>query len=149
MQIWSSSILKPPTRAFKWGIVCLCTIIDFICAFLVCAEFFPKKRTKQGLGVPLKPIFWCNKNYFLKGFQVCLKLFSTILWEFSKSKKFAALENFSNHKGAVWIIFSGLVVLFTAVLVELKYMKLLRWRPVKHILVFLNFKGKIVIMTEW
>ena len=29
LQICSSSILDPPTRAFKWGIVCLSTIITF------------------------------------------------------------------------------------------------------------------------
>ena len=29
LQICSSSILEPLTRAFQWGIVCLCTIVTF------------------------------------------------------------------------------------------------------------------------
>ena len=58
LQICSSSILDPPTRAFKWGIVCLSTIITFKnlssnvkkCPFLLYKIY----------------IFWYNYSYFQK-----------------------------------------------------------------------------------
>ena len=58
LQSCSSSILVPPTRAFKWGIVCLSTIITF--------EYTSSYVKNCWFYIVKMDIFWHNYLYLQK-----------------------------------------------------------------------------------